>query len=60
MTMIAGIFAFIGVILGVVALATNYWTMENMATPGMSMQAPNGTMVMNENFEWTWNVSFLF
>lgn len=60
MTMIAGIFAFIGVILGVVALATNYWTMENIPTPGMQMQAPNGTMVMNENFEWTWNVSFLF
>jgi hypothetical protein len=60
MTMIAGIFAFIGVILGVVALSTNYWTMETVVSPGMPMQTSNGTMMMNEKFDWTWNVSFTF
>jgi len=58
MTMIAGIFAMIGVILGVVALATNYWTMEHMVSPGMPIQTPNGTMIMNENVDWTWNCLF--
>jgi hypothetical protein len=57
MSMIAGIFAFLGVIIGVVALATNYWTMENMVSPGMAMQSPNGTMMMNEKSDWAWNVS---
>ncbi len=57
MTMIAGIFAFICVILGVVALGTNYWTMTNVGTPGMPMQTMNGTVVINEKYEWTWNVS---
>jgi len=58
MTMIAGIFGFIGFVLGVVALSTNYWTMENVVSPGMPMQTPNGTVIMNENFEWTWNGLF--
>jgi hypothetical protein len=57
MTMIAGIFAFLGVILGVIALCTNYWTMENVGTPGMPMQTANGTIMVNEKFYWTWNVS---
>ncbi len=60
MTMIAGIFAMIGVILGVVALSTNYWTMEHVISPGMPMQTPNGTYMMNEKFDWTWNVSFIY
>jgi len=58
MTMIAGIFAFIGVVLGVVALCTNYWTMESGVAPGMPMQTPNGTVIMNDSFEWTWNGLF--
>ncbi len=57
MTMIAGIFAFICLILGVVALATNYWTMENIASPGMPMHTSNGTVIINDKFDWTWNVS---
>jgi hypothetical protein len=56
--MIAGIFAFSGVILGVVALSTNYWTMETVVSPGMPMQTSNGTMMMNEKFDWTWNGLF--
>jgi len=56
--MIAGIFAMIGFILGVVAICTNYWTMENI--PGMPMPTPNGTVMMNEKFDWTWNVSWIF
>jgi hypothetical protein len=59
MMMICGIFAFICCVLGVCALATNYWTMENVASPGMPMQTPNGTIMVNEKFDWTWNVSFI-
>jgi len=58
MTMIAGIFAMIGVILGVVALATNYWTMEFVGSSAMPMQTPNGTMMMNGKNDWTWNGLF--
>ena len=58
MTMIAGIFAFISVILGVIALATNYWTMGTVGSPGMPMQTSNGTVMVNEKVDWTWNVSF--
>ena len=58
MTMIAGIFAIIGVVLGVVALATNYWTMESVPS-GMPVPSPNGTMMMNNNFDWQWNVSLI-
>jgi len=57
MTMLAGIFAMVGVILGVVALATNYWTMEHFQ-PGMTMTTPNGTVMMNDKVEWTWNGLF--
>jgi hypothetical protein len=57
MTMMAGIFAMISVILGVVALSTNYWTMESVVTPGMPMQTPNGTIMVNEKFDWQWHVS---
>ena len=58
MTMIAGVFAMLGVIVGVVALATNYWTIENVDSPGMPMQGVNGT-VMNKKYDWTWNVSLI-
>jgi len=57
MTMVAGIFAMMGVILGVVALSTNYWTMENVSSP-MPMQTANGTVMMNGKVEWTWNGLF--
>jgi hypothetical protein len=33
--------------------------MENVASPGMPMQTPNGTIMVNEKFDWTWNVSFI-
>jgi len=58
MCFLAGILAFIGVALGVIALGTNYWTMEQMVTPGMAMPTNNGTIVMNENVAWTWNGLF--
>lgn len=50
MTMIAGVFAFMGVVLGCVALATNYWTMEYEFQPGMTM------MMNNPNVTMRWNV----
>jgi hypothetical protein len=57
---VAAFFAFVGVILGVVALATNYWTVERVVTPGTAVPTINGTLLMNGNTEWTWNVSFIF
>ena len=54
---LAAFFAFVGVILGVIALATNYWTVENYVMPGTAVQTPNGTFLTNENVDWTWNVS---
>ena len=55
--MIAGVFAMMAVILGVVAMATNYWTVQNIPSPGMPMQTSNGTVMVNERFDWNWNVS---
>jgi hypothetical protein len=57
---VAVFFAFIGVILGVVALATNYWTMQMYAVPATAIPTPNGTFLTNENVEWAWNVCFNF
>ncbi len=44
---VAAFFAFVGVILGVVALATNYWTVERVVTPGTAVPTINGTLLMN-------------
>jgi len=52
MSMVAAFFAFMGVILGVIALATNYWTIETVAPSSMAIQTPNGTILMNENIHW--------
>ncbi|CAF0850167.1 unnamed protein product [Adineta ricciae] len=52
MTMIAGVFAFMGVVLGVVSLATNYWTMEYEFQPGMPM------MMNHQNTTMRWNGLF--
>jgi len=58
MSMFGGIFAFIGVLLGIVALATNYWTIQSGISRGMPMQMSNGTMVTNDTMDWTWNGLF--
>ncbi len=57
---VAVFFAFVGVILGNVALATNYWTMAQYHVTGTAMPMPNGTILTNENVEMRWNVSFNF
>ena len=54
--MVAGVFAFIGVVIGVVALATNYWTW-NSFPPGTRFILANGTFVTDGNDQQTWNVS---
>lgn len=59
LSFVAAVFAFVGVVLGVVALATNYWTIENYVTPGTAVNTPNGTLLTNENVDWTWNVSYI-
>ncbi|CAF1046805.1 unnamed protein product [Adineta steineri] len=58
LSFVGAFFAFVGVILGVVALATNYWTVDNMVTPGTAMSTGNGTILMRENTEWKWNGLF--
>jgi hypothetical protein len=57
---VAAFFAFVSVILGCVALGTNYWTLENYVVPGTAVQTPNGTLLTNGNINWTWNVSLIF
>jgi len=53
-------FVCVGVILGVVALSTNYWTLEHYAIPGTAVATPNGTVLTSGNVNWTWNVSLIF
>jgi hypothetical protein len=56
---VAACFAFVGVILGAVALGTNYWTVENIVVPSTAVPMPNGTMFGAGNEGWAWNVSFI-
>jgi len=55
---VAAVFAFVGVILGVVALATNYWTVGNLNTPSTAVTTPNGTHFVPGNTEMLWNGLF--
>lgn len=57
---VAAVFAFLGVIVGVVALATNYWTVINFATPARAVHTPNGTLLESGVLNHTWNVSLVF
>jgi hypothetical protein len=57
MSCIATFFAFAGVILGVVALATNYWTAAHFTVPSTALTTINGTVLTQETTVWTWNVS---
>jgi hypothetical protein len=59
MTFVATFFAMVGVVLGVVALATNYWTLEYISTPAQAVQTPNTTMFKGGIEDWEWNVSFI-
>lgn len=60
MTIIITGFAFMGFILGSVALMTPYWTEEIVpSSPGMPIPSANGTVITND-LEWMWNVSFIF
>ena len=57
MSYVAAFFAFVGVILGVVALATNYWTAERFIAPDTAVQTMDGTKLNSGNITWIWNVS---
>ena len=57
---VAIIFVFVGVILGVIALTTNYWTVDYMITPSKAIETENGTLLVNEKLNQTWNVSSYF
>ncbi len=52
LAMLAAIFAFLGVILGVIALATNYWTVGDIV-----IDRRNGTNVTDGQLNgFMWNV----
>lgn len=54
---VAAVFAFVGVVLGVVALSTNYWTIVQYGTSATALQTSDGTFLNNENMTLQWNVS---
>jgi hypothetical protein len=51
---LAAVFAFLGVILGVIALATNYWTITNVVN-----DVHNETGIVNNQSTIQWNVCIL-
>lgn len=54
--LLAAIFAFLGVVLGVIALATNYWTIRRAVEP-----INNGTSVVGQReYGYIWNVCIVF
>jgi hypothetical protein len=52
---LAAVFAFLGVILGVIALATNYWTLNTIIS---EVRNDTGVVVTQQTGE-VWNVSIL-
>jgi hypothetical protein len=56
LAILAAIFALLGVTLGVIALATNYWTISTAVEP-----INNGTTVVDRREHgYIWNVCILF
>jgi hypothetical protein len=56
LALLAAIFAFLGVILGTIALATNYWTIRPVFEP-----IRNGTLVVAYREDgYRWNVCIVF
>lgn len=58
LSFVAAVFAFFGVIVGVVALATNYWTVINFTVPGTAAFTSNGTVLERGSVNFTWNGLF--
>jgi type III secretory pathway component EscR len=55
LSILAAVFAFLGVILGVIALATNYWTISTVLS-----EVRNETgIVNNQSTVYLWNVCIL-
>ena len=56
LALLAAFFAFLGVALGIIALATNYWTL------GVAVDSiDNGTLVVDRREHgYAWNVCILF
>ncbi|UJR07593.1 hypothetical protein I4U23_011881 [Adineta vaga] len=57
---VGAFFAFAGVILGAIALGTNYWSMMGVSTPNTAIPTENGTLIMNGNIDWTWRGLFYY
>lgn len=60
MSFVATCFAFLGVILGVIALTTNYWTEQKIhISPNKAVEISNGTNFTRGETNEIRNVSFL-
>lgn len=57
LALLASVFAFFGVLLGAIALGTNYWTIERTMSPARAAPTFNGTMLLPGQTNSTWNVS---
>ena len=57
LALLASVFAFFGVLLGAIALGTNYWTIERTTSPARAAQTFNGTILLPGQTNSTWNVS---
>jgi hypothetical protein len=55
-SLLATVLAFVGVILGAIALSTNYWTRYEETTPSSAIQMANGTRLIAGATDDTWNV----
>jgi hypothetical protein len=56
LAILAAIFGFLGVVLGTISLATNYWTIRRPVEP-----IHNGTLVVDQHEHgYMWNVCILF
>jgi hypothetical protein len=56
LAILAALFAFLGVVLGTIALATNYWTLTSPFEPNQ-----NGTLGINQQQHgYVWNVCIVY
>ena len=56
LSLLGSLFAFVGIILGAIALGTDYWTSSNYETPNRALEMANGTILISGQTNQTWNV----
>ena len=60
LSLIAGVFALLGTIIGVVAISTNFWTWHSTNIINKDLFPTtfnNGTMIMEDKWDFAWNVT---